>query len=110
VLAGSQAAGIDPIDKWQEVHLGGQPAEYYLLYFGKEQPTNWVFELLKFKLAEGMKFKAEILDTWNMTVAPADGIFTIRKKDNCNFADEQGRAIALPGCQWMALRIQRVKE
>ena len=110
VLADSPATGIDPIDKWQEVNLGGQQAEYYLLYFGKEQPTNWVFELPKFKLADGMKFKAEILDTWNRTVTPVDGFFTTRKKDNYKFVDVEGRSVMLPGRQWMALRIQRVKE
>jgi hypothetical protein len=110
VLADSPAAGIDPIDKWQEVNLGGQQAEYYLLYFGKEQPTNWGFELPKFKLADGMKFKADILDTWNMTVTPVDGTFTIRKKDNYKFADVESRSIALPGRPWMALRIRRVTE
>ncbi len=109
VLTNSPAEGIDPIDKWQEVNLGGQQGEYYLLYFGKEQPTHWLFELPQFKLADGMKFKVDILDTWNMTIAPVDGIFTIRKKDDYIFADDQSRAIKLPGRQWMALRIQRVR-
>jgi len=108
VLADSPAAGIDPIDKWQEVNLGGQPGEYYLLYFGKDPPAHWRFELPKFGLADGMKFKVDVLDTWNMTVTPVDGVFTVRKKDDYTFADEQGRDIPLPGRQWMALRIQRV--
>ncbi|MGD0206426.1 MAG: DUF5060 domain-containing protein [Verrucomicrobiota bacterium] len=108
VLADGPAGGIDPIDKWQKVNLGGQQGEYYLLYFGKERPTNWLFELPKFKLANGMKFKADIIDTWNMTITPVDGIFTIHEKDNYTFADEQGRAINLPDRQWMALRIQQV--
>lgn len=110
VLADGPVEGIDPIDKWQEVNLGGQQGEYYLIYFGKEQPTNWLFELPKFKLAKGMKFKAEILDTWNMAVIPVPDVFTLRKKDNYSYGDAQSRSIALPGRQWMALRIRRVEE
>jgi hypothetical protein len=110
VLADGPVEGIDPIDKWQEMNLGGQQGEYYLLYFGKERPTNWLFELPKFKLANDMKFKAEILDTWNMTVTPVDGIFAIRKKDNYTYSDTESRSIALPGRQWMVLRLRRVEE
>ena len=108
VLAESPPAGIDPIYKWQETNLAGQQGEYYLLYFGKETPVAWPFELPRFKLADGMQFKAEILDTWNMTVTPVDGVFTIHKKDNYAFADADGRMITLPGRRWMALRIRRV--
>jgi hypothetical protein len=110
VLADGPVEGNDPIDKWQEVNLGGQQGEYYLIYFGKEQPTNWFFELPKPKLGDGMKFKAEILDTWNMAVTPVPDVFTLRKKDNYTYGDAQSRSIALPGRQWMALRIRRVEE
>jgi hypothetical protein len=110
VLADGPVKGIDSIDKWQEVNLGGQQGEYYLLYFGKERPTNWLFELPKFKLANDMKFKAEILDTWNMTVTPVPGVFSLRKKDNYTYSDTESRSIALPGRQWMVLRLRRVEE
>jgi len=108
ILEGSPVQGIDPIDKWQEVNLGGQPGEYYLLYFGKAQPTNWVFALPKSGLTNGMKFKVDILDTWNMTITPVDSIFTIHKKDPYTFTDEDSRSVKLPGQQWIALRIERV--
>jgi hypothetical protein len=57
-----------------------------------------------------MKFTAEILDTWNMTITPVDGVFTLKKKDNYYFADKDGRSIDLPGKPYIALRIKRVKE
>jgi hypothetical protein len=50
-----------------------------------------------------MQFKAEILDTWNMTSTPVDGLFTLHQKDAYNFADAQDRSITLPGRPWMAL-------
>ena len=73
VMEAGPAGGIDPIDKWQYPQIGGKAGEYYLIYFGKEQPTNWVFELPKPKLSDGLKFKVEILDTWNLTVTPVNG-------------------------------------
>jgi hypothetical protein len=110
VMEDGPAGGIDPIDKWQYPQIGGKAGEYYLIYFGKEQPTNWLFELPKPKLGDGMKFKAEILDTWNMTVTPVPGVFSLHIKDNYTFNDTESRSIALPGRQWMALRLQRAEE
>jgi hypothetical protein len=110
VLAESPATGIDPIDKWQDSNMGGKLGEYYLLYFGKQTPTSWPFELYKDQIANGMKFKVEVLDTWAMTVTPVEGEFVTKKKDNYHFVDEEGRTIALPGKPYMALCIRRVPE
>jgi hypothetical protein len=113
VLADSPPDGIDPSDKWQDPRIGGQPAQYYLIYFGKEQPTNWVFNLPKANLremVEGLKFKIEIIDTWDMTVTPVEGIFTTKNKDGYNLKDAYDRSVTLPGKPYMALRLKRVKE
>jgi hypothetical protein len=109
VLEDSPAGGIDPIDKWQNPQYGGQPAEYYLVYLGKEKPASWPFELPKARLEDGMKFTAEVLDTWNMTITPVDGVFTLKKKSDHFFADEQGRSVELPGKPYLAIRIKRVR-
>ncbi len=37
--------GLEPIDKWQEPHIAGKKGEYYLIYFGKERPSDWKLEL-----------------------------------------------------------------
>ncbi len=115
VLDDSPADGIEPIDRWQHPEYGGQPGEYYLVYLGKAQPKSWEFllpkpPLGKFQSADGMKFTVEVLDTWNMTVTPVDGVFTLTKKDGYFFADKDGRSITLPGKPYMAIRIKRVKE
>ena len=60
--------------------------------------------------ADGMKFTAEVLDTWSMTVTPEAGVFTLKKKDNYFHADKDGRSIALPGKPYMAIRIKRVND
>lgn len=114
VLDDAPPEGIEPIDKWQDCPIVGQPGKYYLVYLGKETPTNWVFELPKPPLgrlqsAGDLKFKVEILDTWNMSVTPVDGVFALKKKDNYTFADKDGRSIALPGKPYIAIRIKRVE-
>jgi hypothetical protein len=114
VLADAPAEGIDPIDKWQHAEYAGRPGEYYLIYLGKETPTKWDFQipkppLGKLQSADDLKFTAEVLDTWNMTVTPVDGEFTLKKKDGYFFADKDGRSIPLPGKPYMAIRIKRVK-
>ena len=113
VLDDSPAEGIEPIDKWQDPSIGGQPGKYYLIYFGKQTPTNWEFQipkppLGKLQSADGMKFRVDVLDTWNMTATPAPGEFTLRKKDNYFYGDENGRTIELPGKPYVAIRIKRV--
>jgi hypothetical protein len=113
VLADSPAEGIEPIDRWQDATMGGQPAKYYLIYFGQQSPTNWIFEIPKpssgvIKSAEGLKFTAEVLDTWNMTATPVSGNFTLKRKDNYTFADQHRRSIPLPGKPYQAIRLKRI--
>ncbi|HVW19647.1 MAG TPA: DUF5060 domain-containing protein [Opitutaceae bacterium] len=112
VMEGAPPEGINPIDKWQEkdLNVGGKPGEYYLVYFGREPMSSWKFELYKTGLKGGEKFKAEVLDTWNMTVADA-GTFTTQaesKTNNYYFEDAQQRSIALPGRPYLAIRLTRV--
>lgn len=116
VLDDAPAAGIEPIDKWQNPEYGGRPFEYYLIYFGKETPTNWVFHLpkspfdkSKSESVEGMRFTAEVLDTWNMTVTPVAGEFTLGKPAGYFVADKDGSMIELPGRPYQAIRIKRVR-
>jgi hypothetical protein len=108
ILADAPPEGIEPIDKWQERRMGGKAGEYYLVYLGEQAPTAWPFTLYKAGLIAGMKFSAEIIDTWNMTVTPVDGLFEIKEKDDYDFVDKDERSIALPGKPYLALRLRRV--
>jgi hypothetical protein len=60
-------------------------------------------------LVEGMKFRVDVLDTWNMTVTPVEGTFTTGKLDVATFRDVNGGSVKLPGKPYIALRIERVK-
>jgi Domain of unknown function (DUF5060)/Protein of unknown function (DUF4038)/Domain of unknown function (DUF5605) len=107
IMATAPAEGIEPIDKWQERRTGGKAGEYYLVYFGRESPAAWPFVLYKTGLSDGMKFKAEVIDTWSMTTVQVDGVFEVKKRDDYVFADKNGREVPLPGRPYMAIRIQR---
>lgn len=116
ILAGAPAAGIEPVDRWQQPQYGGQSGKYYLVYFGREKLKSWKFLLPKavtangVALASGMKFTADILDTWNMTITPVKGAFILKKAGDYSYADQDGRSISLPGKPYIALRIQRVDQ
>lgn len=107
VMEAGPLEGVEPIDKWQERRTGGKSGEYYLVYFGRETPTSWPFVLYKTDLADGMKFTVDLIDTWDMAIAPIDGVFEIRKRDDYVFVDKGGRSVSLPGRPYMALRIRR---
>jgi hypothetical protein len=94
VLEEGPGEGINPIQEsaWDSP-CGGVPGEYYLYYFGFNQPSY-----RNFILPEGKSFKVDILDTWNMTITGLEGTF-----------DGEFR-IDLPGKQYIAVRIRRVRD
>jgi hypothetical protein len=108
ILADAPPEGIEPIDRFFQSNLGGKAGEYYLLYFGHEQPKQWIFELPKDGLSDGETFKVDILDTWNMTITPVDHPFKIVRYSPYDFHVEGDAVIPLPGKPYIALRIRRV--
>jgi hypothetical protein len=114
IMEESPAAGIDPIDRWERADIGGQPGEYYLVYFGHAQPTEWIFQLPRNRLADGMEFTVEVIDTWAMTVTPVEGVFVTKTRpaykpgdrDDRVVDERDGRRVSLPGRPGMALRIR----
>ncbi|MNZ78351.1 hypothetical protein D3C78_969200 [compost metagenome] len=66
--------------------------QYYLYYFGFNQP-----KFRNFKLKPGQRYKVEIIDTWNMTIELLPGLF------------EGKFRIDLPGRLYMAVRMTRVE-
>ncbi|HWA09985.1 MAG TPA: DUF5060 domain-containing protein [Opitutaceae bacterium] len=110
IMNESPPDGIEPIDKWQERRTGGQPGEFYLVYFGTEAPGTWTFSLYKDGLKDGMIFQAEIIDTWNMTITPVPGRFITKKLDAYVFEDAEKKSITLPHQPYLALRLRRVTD
>ena len=109
ILESAPPHGLEPIDKWQDLHTAGKPGEYYLIYFGKQAPTEFVFELPRERLVDKMEFKVEIIDTWNMTIAPVEETFKIVVAGTSYRYPAEGRkSVKLPGRAYMALRVQRI--
>ena len=88
---------------------------YYFIYFGEEITESWAFNLsikngdLK-KLQEGVKFKIEIIDTWEMTITPVSGVFETKKvNDNYRLYDKSLKEVRLPYKPYIALRITEIK-
>jgi len=109
ILEEGPAQGLDPIDKWQDVRTAGVRGEYYLMYFGKERLDEWMFELPGKGLSEGLKFQVEVIDTWEMTITPIEGVFEIVPEGAYRCGSKGDRKVTLPGKPYIALRICRVQ-
>jgi hypothetical protein len=108
ILDTAPREGLEPIDKWQDLQTAGKAGEYYLIYFGKQSPAEFIFELPRDRLVAGMEFKAEIIDTWNMTVTPVEETFKIVTDSTYRYRAEGLKTVKLPGKPYIALRIRRV--
>ncbi|MBN1895265.1 DUF5605 domain-containing protein [bacterium] len=80
--------GVYPFHNlWNKEMILIKDKEYYLYYYGYTQQ-----KAARLRLPEDVKFKVEVIDTWNMTLTPVEGLFS-------------GNAeIRLPGTPWMAVR------
>jgi hypothetical protein len=99
---------LEPIDKWQDARTAGKRGELYIVYFGKESPGEWTFTLPAAGLAGLVRFRVEVIDTWEMTVALMKGIFELRPgPDKYVYTCAEKPKIQLPGKPYIALRIRR---
>jgi len=110
IIESGPAEGMEPIDHFYTPNVAGKYGEYYLIYFGKDTPAKWEFILTKSGLAPGMRFKAEIIDSWNMTITPVNRVFEIKKNDDYTFTDKLLPVINLPGKPYIAIRITRIPD
>jgi hypothetical protein len=85
ILESGPAEGLNNLSTY---YLGaGQPGRYYLFYFDVNQPAEYEFDL-----AKSARYRAEIVDPWNMTIVPVDGTFEGKFK------------MKLPGKPYLAVR------
>ncbi|WP_128661002.1 DUF5605 domain-containing protein [Paenibacillus sp. 598K] len=84
--------GLNPLPSDWDVPRAGIEGEYYLYYFGFNQPSY-----RHFKLDPGVRYQVDVIDTWGMTVRTLDQTF------------EGNFRIDLPGKQYMAVRLIRVR-
>jgi hypothetical protein len=83
--------GLNTMNLSWDAPAAGIPDEYYLFYYGFYQPR-----FREYRMKPGVKYKVEVIDTWNMTISELNGTF------------EERFRIKLPGQQYMAVRMTRV--
>jgi hypothetical protein len=108
IMEAGPTPGIEPIETWWEYVLGGKRNAYYLRYFGSEAPREWRVVLPGRGPEALVSYRADVIDTWNMTITPVDGLFRMAKAGDYDVHDPARPAIALPGRPYLAVRLQRV--
>jgi hypothetical protein len=86
---------------------------YYIIYFGKEIQEEWLFNLpaknaVYEKLKAGVRFKAEIIDTWEMNVQPVRQVFETGQENDYRLYDKDLKKIRLSQKPYLALRITEI--
>jgi len=87
ILEDGPAAGFEPVDFWG----AKKNDEYYLYYYGVHQPARQTFHL-----PPGRRYRVDVIDPWDMTIAPLEGVFT------------GTFTVRLPGRPYLAVRIRSV--
>jgi hypothetical protein len=105
VLEAGPRDGLEPIDRWQDDRTSGKKGEYYLVYFGKDKPTEWAVDLPRAGIDRPLTLTAEVLDTWDMTVKAVPGKFTLRANGNYRLTVDPPATISLPGKPYLAIRL-----
>lgn len=87
---------------------------HYIIYFGKEMNEYWYFNLPQkngsfTRLTPGKKYKVELIDTWDMTIKPVDGIFQTSSVTDYRLFDKDQKKIRLPMKPYLALRITEIQ-
>ena len=77
--------------------------------FERTESGEWPFELPNRGLDADTQFQAEIIDAWEMTITPVEGVFEVEPRDRYCCVSQGNRTIRLPGKPYIALRIQRVQ-
>jgi hypothetical protein len=88
IIEQSPGGILNPLPSSWDLPCAGVKDEYYLYYFGFNQPRY-----RHFKHESGVSYRVEVIDTWNMTITQVPGTF------------EGSFRIELPGRQYMAVRL-----
>lgn len=91
ILEEAPTGVVNPLPSDWDVPSAGIAGEYYLYYFGFNQPRY-----RNFTMTPGISYKVDVIDTWNMTIEEQNGVY------------EGTFRIELPGRQYMAIQMTRV--
>ena len=87
---------------------------YYMVYLGKEISHEWTFDLpvknaMYPRLKEGVRFRVEIIDTWNMTITEVPAVFETTAPVRDRVYDKNHGKVVLPDTPYLLLRITGVE-
>jgi hypothetical protein len=108
ILEDGPREGLEPIDKWQDAPVAGKKGEFYLVYLGRAAPREWAVELPRAGLDDPLTLKLDVIDTWDMTITPIEGTFTLRPRDRYTDVCPERPRVTLPGKAYIAIRLRRV--
>lgn len=115
ILEAVDGVGLDPIDNWwDEAFVAGIAGAEYLQYLGTSAPASWSFRLPQSTMGDaarhsaGDRYAVDIIDTWNMTVTPVDGLFELDDVQRNEAFATRAQPIELPEGEALALRIRRI--
>jgi hypothetical protein len=93
IMSEAPSGGLYPFhNKWNKETCLFKDNEYYLYYYGNSQQLK-----ARIYLPAKLKFRLEVIDTWNMTVIPVDSLFSGQTE------------IPLPGKPYIAVRATVIK-
>lgn len=97
-------------DSSWDPHTSTAGENYYIIYLGKEIKPEWKFNLpvkngVYPRLKEGTLLKAEVIDTWNMTVTKCPLVFETTAPVGDRVYDKNHRGVRLPDAPYLMLRI-----
>ncbi|MDE5786664.1 MAG: DUF5605 domain-containing protein, partial [Duncaniella sp.] len=106
---------IEPADITRDIRTSTGGPGHYLIYFGKEMPESWIFNLPAKcanypKLKPGTRFKVEIIDTWNMTVTEWPETMETGRAIDYRHYDINNRNIRLPLTPYVLLRVTEITD
>jgi hypothetical protein len=86
----------------------------YLIYFGERKLQDWTFNLPHGngafgKLPAGIKFRVQLIDTWNMTIEELPLTFESGLVQDYRVYDIRNQIVQLKNRSYMALRIYQIK-
>lgn len=104
---------LEPADISRDLQTATTGKGTYLIYFGNEAKDNWTLSIpaknYSFERpATGMRFKADIIDTWNMTITPWPETIQLGELTDYRFYDKGKMKISLPGKPFILIRLTRI--
>ncbi len=105
---------IEPADISRDLKTATAGSGYYIIYFGKEINDSWSFNIPHKngsfeRPLPGTKFKAEIIDTWDMTITPVKETFELSTVNDYRLWDKAMKKIRLPQKPYLAIRLQKIE-